>query len=89
MKGKLFSKDVITMDEIKQIDAKVGEAQMQRLLEIVLNSLKHKQAVKYKGFLQAMEESDDILLQMKAKELGEWISALPHFCIYYTCSCVL
>ena len=78
MKGKLFSKDVITFDEIVQIDAMVGQAQMQKLLQIVLTSLGNNQAAKYKGFLQAMEESDDILLQMKAKELGEWISGSPY-----------
>ena len=71
MKGKLFSKDVITFDEIVQIDALVGQAQMQKLFHIVLTSLSNSQAAKYKGFLQAMEESDDILLQMKAKELGK------------------
>ena len=71
MKGQLFSKDVITFDKIAQIDALVGEAQMQKVLEIVFNSLNNKQAAKYKGFLLAMEESDDTLLQMKAKELGE------------------
>ena len=49
----------------------VGQTQMQGLLQIVLTSLKLKQAVKYKGFLQAMEESDDIHLQMKTKELGK------------------
>ena len=74
----------------KQIDAMVGQTQMQGLLQIVLTSLKLKQAVKYKGFLQAMEESDDIHLQMKTKELGKWISALPYFFdIDYTCSRVL
>ena len=78
MKGKLFSKDVITFDEIVQIDALSGQTQMQKLLQIVLTSLRNNQAAKYKGFLQAMEESDDILLQMKAKELGEWISGLPY-----------
>ena len=47
---------------------------MQKVLDIVLTSLKCKQAEKYKGFLLAMEESDDTLLQIKAKELGEWRS---------------
>ena len=74
MKGRLFSEGVITHDELTQIDALVGQAQMQKLLKIVLTSLENKQAAKYKGFLLAMEESDDTLLQMKAKELGEWRS---------------
>ena len=80
MKGRLFSEDVITHDELTQIDALVGQAQMQKVLDIVLTSLKHKQAVKYKGFLIAMEESDDTLLQMKAKALGEWRSFIEMHC---------
>ena len=74
MRGRLLSEDVITLDEITQIDALVGQAQMNKVLQIVLTSLQNKQAAKYKGFLLAMEESDDTLLQMKAKELGEWRS---------------
>ena len=80
MKGRLFSEDVITHDELTQIDALVGQAQMQKVLEIVLTSLKCKQAVKYNGFLLAMEESDDTLLQMKAKALGEWRSFIDMHC---------
>ena len=80
MKGRLFSEDVITHDELTQIDALVGQAQMQKVLDIVLTSLKHKQAVKYKGFLIAMEESDDTLLQMKAKALGKWRSFIEMHC---------
>ena len=72
MKGRLFSKDVITFAEIELIDALPGDqAKMERLLKIVLTSLKVNHGAKYKGFLQAMEESEDILLQMKAKKLGE------------------
>ena len=80
MKGRLFSEDVITHDELTQIDALVGQAQMQKVLDIVLTSLKHKQAVKYKGFLIAMEESDDTLLHIKAKALGEWRSFIDMHC---------
>ena len=80
MKGRLYSEEVITHDELTQIDALVGQAQMQKVLDIVLTSLKCKQAVKYKGFLIAMEESDDTLLQMKAKELGEWRSFIDMHC---------
>ena len=80
MKGRLFSEDVITHNELTQIDALVGQAQMQKVIEIVLTSLKCKQVVKYKGFLLAMEESDDILLQVKAKKLGEWRSFIRIYC---------
>ena len=74
MKGKLYAYDVITRDERIKIDSLIGSAQMQMVLDILLVSLGVNQTTKYKGFLQAMEESEDTLLQVKAKELGKSIS---------------
>ena len=74
MKGKLYAYDVITRDEKTEIDRLIGVNQMQRVLNIVSISLDGKQPAKYKGFLQAMEESEDILLKAKAKELGKLIN---------------
>ena len=53
----------------------IGKAQMEKVLDIVIDSLDAKQTAKYKGFLIAMEKNEDTLLQMKAAELGKWISS--------------
>ena len=73
MKGKLFSYYVITSAEKDLIDTLIGNAKMEKVLDIVRVSLEANQTAKYKGFLQAMEESEDTLLKDKAKELGKWI----------------
>ena len=73
MKSKLFSYCVITSTERDLIDTLIGNAKMEKVLDIVRVSLKANQTAKYKGFLQAMEESEDILLKAKAQELGKWI----------------
>ena len=48
---------------------------MEKVVDIVILSLNNNYTAKYKGFLEAMEESDDLLLQSKAKELGKNIAA--------------
>ena len=78
MSGCLFSYEVITQQEKIEIDQLVGKSQMERVLHIVIASLKANKTAKYKGFLVAMENSEDALLNVIAKDLGEWIlSELP------------
>ena len=69
MSGKLYAKDVITNQEKLEINNLIGKRQMERLLDIIIQSLHCNNTTKYKGFLKAMEESDDVLLRNKAKEL--------------------
>ena len=76
MKGRLYAYDVITPQEKDEIDRLIGSQQMQKVLDILIASLEANQTSKYKGFLQAMEESDDTLLKEKAKELGKLISIM-------------
>ena len=71
MSGQLFTKNVITNQEKLEIDVLIGLKQMEKVLDIVIQSLHSHDATKYHGFLKALEESDDILLQNKAKELGK------------------
>ena len=75
MSAKLYSCKVITSQQSREIDDLIGEAQMKEVLDIVIDSLVANQTAKYKGFLIAMEENEDTLLQMKAAELGKWISS--------------
>ena len=58
MRDKLFSYEVITSQERREIDALIGERQMERVLEIVIDSLGANHTAKYKGFLIAMEKVD-------------------------------
>ena len=71
MSGGLFANDVITLQEKKEIEQKIGSIQIQAVLDIVLASLSAGQTAKYKGLLLAMEKSEDILLRQKAAELGK------------------
>ena len=71
MKLHLVANDVITHRERKEIDQMVGEDQMAEVLDILQVSLKNRMTAKFKGFVQAMEESGDTLLQETAKNLGE------------------
>ena len=71
MKLHLLANDVITNQERKEIDKMIGEDQMFEVLDILQVSLNNKQTIKFKGFLQAMEESGDTLLEEKAESLGE------------------
>ena len=71
MKLYLVANDVITHQEKREIDQMVGVDQMAEVLDILQVSLKNKIVIKFKGFLQAMEESGDKLLEETAKNLGE------------------
>ena len=74
--GSLFSKDVITNEKRKIIIGdKVGEEKMMYLVvDIVMPSLRQNNYKKYKGFLEAMEESDDSDLKSMAEKLGKLIT---------------
>ena len=72
MKTSLFAKNVIIDQEMKMIDVKIGEEQMTHLIiHIIIPSLIVNNTEKYKGFLEAMEESDDTDLKGMAKKLGK------------------
>ena len=71
MKLHLVANDVITHQEKKKIDQLIGEDQIAEVFDILQISLKNKSTTKFKGFLQAMEESGDKLLEETARSLGE------------------
>ena len=72
MKTLLIAKDVIADQEMRIIDVKIGHQKMTDLLvDIIIPSLKINNSEKYKGFLEAMEESDDSDLKCMAKKLGK------------------
>ena len=71
MMGSLYAKDVITNEQRKLIAAEIGEEKMMYLIvDIIIPSLKVNNHKKYKGFLEAMEESEDSDLKSTAKTLG-------------------
>lgn len=72
MRLLLEAKHVITENEKKQIDVKAANAdQMASVIDIICGSLIIKNSKKYKGFLEAMEQSDDESLKEMARKLGE------------------
>ena len=72
MMSLLFSKRVITDNERKEIDTKIGEVKMAYLiLDIIIPSLNQTLSKKYKYFLQSMEESNDIDLKSTAEKFGK------------------
>ena len=78
MKTLLIAKNVITNQEMRIIDGKIGEEQMVYLLvDKIIPSLNVNNSEKYKGFLEAMEGSDDSDLKNIAKKLGK----LDHCCM--------
>lgn len=80
MMDLLYQKGVITDDDSKKIDNKIGKEKMRYLIaEIIIRSLKSKHSEKYKYFLQSMEESEDIDLKNTAEELGK-LSQHSLFC---------
>ena len=77
MKVLLFSKNVMTNEQRLIINAKIGGEQMMYLIvDILIPSLKLDHCKKYRGFLEAMEESQDSLLNSMAKKLGKLITSL-------------
>ena len=72
MKTLLIIKNVITDQKMKIIDSKIVQEKMMYLLvDIIIPSLKVNNSEKYKGFLKAMEGSDDSDLKSIAKNLGK------------------
>ena len=71
MERSLYACKVITAGERTKIKSKVGDEKMEYLIvDIIIPSLNQKFSKKYKGFLEAMEDSEDIDLQDTAKMLG-------------------
>ena len=76
----LIARHVITDNERRQIDKRIGQEKMLYVIvDIVIPSLKSNFYKKYKGLLEAMEESDDIDLKSTAEILGELIISLQCF----------
>ena len=71
IEGRLYAKKVITDEEKICIKTLVGKEKMEFVLDLIIRSLRHKCCFKFKGFLKAMEEGEDVLLKKKAKDLGE------------------
>ena len=71
IRGSLYGKKVITRDEKESLDKKTNSEQMSDLIDILIKSLELKTTRKYKGFLQSLEESEDILLPDMAEKLGK------------------
>ena len=88
MSGSLYANNVITQQEKLEIDRLVGKSQMERVLDIVIASLKANQTAKYKGFLLTMESNEDGTLNAKAQELGEWILSELHITHMHTLACL-
>ena len=73
MKISLISRSVITDQEAQEIDAQIGKEKMTHLTVcIIIPSLKQGNSEKYKGFLEAMEKSEDGDLRHMAKKLGKF-----------------
>ena len=73
MLGKLFSKDVITLDQKKQIKtcSKIESERMEYFLDnIIIPSLNSGNIFKFKGLLETMKKSGDCALMSMAKKLG-------------------
>ena len=83
MNIQLLAKSVITSDEKLIIDKETGTKQMSKVLDIIIKSLNVNQITKFEGFLEAMEESDDIALKETAKKLkppGKWDISFQYIC---------
>ena len=79
MEGRLYAKRVITHEEKMYFETFVGSKKMERLLDVVILSLKINQRYKFKGFLEAMEESDDMSLIKTAQDLGEQLHSYTFY----------
>ena len=89
MMKSLFAKDVITNEERNLIDAKIGEEKMMYLIaDILIPSLKVNNCKKYKGFLEAMEKSEDNNLTCTAEKLGKFNRPSKIYLYTYTHSYV-
>ena len=76
MMGSLYSNDVITNEQRQKIDAKIGgEKMMYLIVDILIPSLKLDHCKKYRGFLEAIKENDEIDLKSMAEKLGKSITS--------------
>ena len=74
MKTSLYANEVITTEEKRIIDSKIGREKMVYLIvEIIIPSLEQGFGKKYKSFLKAMEDSEDTDLRSTAKTLGKLV----------------
>jgi len=77
MACSLYAKDVITNKERQKLNPMLNNAKMMYLLvDIIIPSLKLKCCEKYKGFLQVMESSEDIVVRNIAERLGKFYYVL-------------
>ena len=74
METSLFANDVITTKQKKIIAKKIDDKMEYLIVEIIISSLQQGFGKKYKYFLKAMEDSEDIDLQNTAEMLGMYIS---------------
>ena len=72
MLGQLYAKKVITDREKKIIESiKLMDKKMEYLLDsVIIPSLANNVTVKFKGFLEVMEENNDPILINMARKLG-------------------
>ena len=82
MLAKLYAKGVITQREKETIGTiPLKSAKMEYILDSVINpSLVNKVTVKFRGFLEVMEESGDPVLLDMAKKLGMYTYYVLHYC---------
>ena len=73
---RLLSKGIITPDEKKSIDNKpASQDKMSYFLEsIITPSLSNDVTIKFKGFLEVLEESGDSTMIDLAKQLGTYVA---------------
>ena len=71
MSGRLFAYCIITYQQKQERDKITGQDQMEKVLDILILSLKYEVTTKYKGFLKAMKKTDDSVLQSIANKLGK------------------
>ena len=83
MEAGLYAKEVITYRDRMSINSLPDNKKMEYLLDVLILSLKHGICSKFKGFLEAMEENEDILLKNTAAVLG---MLLVHCCIANKCN---
>ena len=75
---QLYAKKVITKRDKEMIEtSRLQSDKMVYFLDsIIIPSLENNVAVKFKGFLEVMVESDDLLLIDMAKKLGAYVHNL-------------
>ena len=74
--AKLFAKDVITSVEKETIEKALPLKSEYFLDNIIIPSLANNVTVKFKAFLEVMEQSGDPLLMDMAKKLGMYLFML-------------